>query len=173
MELKVKVSNAQVAHGLLSVPLVEVIRFEDEAERLAYATRKYADSNTRGERAELMAMVLLDVVAYYPRQSGKEYGDLELADGSMVQVKSDGGQLGTKTGTVKDRLVRAYEAIDNDACDWYLLMAKDNKGFAGATKDELKSKLDIFFKDKDKDNLRLSINEKRLREAFPRDYKRV
>ena len=173
MKLNLNQTDSKLAHALLAIPMLDVVRFDSESERHTYVARKYADSTTRGERAELMAMALLDTVAYYPRQSGKEYGDLELADGSMVQVKSDGGQLGTKAGTVKDRLVRAYEAIDSDACDWYLLMAKDNKGYAAVSKQELKTALPVLFKDKDQDNLRLTINEKRLREAFPRDYKRV
>ena len=107
MKLNLNQTDSKVGHALLAVPMLDVIRFARPS--ATYATRKYADSTTRGERAELMAMALLDVVAYYPRQSGKEYGDLELADGSMVQVKTDGGQLGSSTGTVQDRLVRAYE----------------------------------------------------------------
>lgn len=173
MKLNLNQTDSKVAHGLLAVPMLDVVRFASQTERHTYAARKYADSNTRGERAELMAIALLDAVAYYPRQSGKEYGDLELADGSMVQVKTDGGQLGTSTGTVQDRLVRAYAAIDSDACDWYLLIAKDNKGYTAVTKDELKQALPILFKDSNRDNLRLTINEKRLRQAFPTDYKRV
>ena len=173
MKLNLNQTDSKLAHALLAVPMLDVIRFDSQTERHTYVARKYADSTTRGERSELMAMALLEVVAYYPRQSGREYGDLELADGSMVQVKGDGGQLGTKPGTKADRLVRAYEAIDSDACDWYLLTARDNKGYVAVSKEELKTALPVLFKDKDQDNLRLTINEKRLREAFPRDYKRV
>lgn len=173
MKLNLNQTDSKLAHALLAVPMLDVVRFDSETERHTYVARKYADSTTRGERAELMAMALLEVVAYYPRQSGKEYGDLQITGGEMVQVKGDGGQLGTKPGTVADRLVRAYEAIDSDACDWYLLVAKDNRGYVAVTKPELKEALPVLFKDKDDSNLRLTINEKRLREAFPRDYKRV
>lgn len=172
MKLNVNELNLKASKAIAELPLQNVISFTSDAQRIAYATGRAAGSGLRGEHAEMYAIALLDVVRYYPRQSGKEYGDMELADGDMVQVKTDGGKLGSREGTAQDRLVRAYEAIDTDACDWYLLVTKDNKGRVAVTKEELKMALPELFKGNGTD-LRLTINEKRLRACFRTDYQRA
>lgn len=156
---------------LKAQPRQTVIRFTSKEEREAYATVRHAEALTMGERHEALAIYLLDVAAYYPTQEGKAFGDLELTDSTKVQVKGNGGELGKSRGTQADQLARAYKAIEQDASSLYLLIADREKGFALVSKEQLKASLPDLLKDSE--SLRLTLNEKRLRQCFPYDYQRI
>jgi hypothetical protein len=171
--MKINLNNAtkQGLKTLKAHPRQNAIHFTTEQERQAYAMDKHRTALTNGERYEMLALYMLDVITYYPTQDGKQVGDLHLRDGSKVQVKGNGGQLGRSKGVALDQLTRAYKAIEQDASDYYLLVADTEKGFALVTKQQLADKVDELLKDSE--SLRLTINEKRLRLAFPYDYQRV
>lgn len=171
--MKINLNNAtkQGLKILKAQPRPAVIEFTSQEQRETYATKRHAEALSMGERHEALAIYMLEVAAYYPTQQGKEYGDLHLTDGTKVQVKGNGGELAKARGSASDQLARAYEAIDRDASDYYLLIADREKGFCMVTKEQLKSNIQELFKDNE--TLRLTLNEKRLRACFPYDYQRI
>lgn len=171
MRIKLDATQKQGLKTLKAQPRQTVIEFTSREQREAYATERHAEALTMGERYEALAIYMLDVATYYPIQQGNEYGDLHLTDGTKIQVKGNGGELGKKTGTTESQLARAYEAIDKDASDYYLLIADREKGFCLVDKQQLKANIQELFKDTE--TLRLTLNEKRLRACFPYDYQRI
>ena len=171
MRIKLDATQKQGLKALKAQPRQSVIQFTSQEQREAYATERHAEALSMGERYEALAIYMLDVATYYPIQQGSEYGDLHLTDGTKIQVKGNGGELGKKQDTTQSQLARAYEAIDRDASDYYLLIADREKGFCMVSKEQLKANIQELFKDNE--TLRLALNEKRLRACFPYDYQRI
>lgn len=140
-----------------------VIRFSNQAEREIFAEMLVRTNRNKGVLAEALAIEVLPVVAYYPKEDGKTAPDFLLEDGKTVQCKYMGGRL-KANGT-------AEEAVQSDYSDYWFLVADGFKGNALVSKAEMMDKVKNFAK-RESNSYKLLINEKNLRSNFPKNYKR-
>ena len=134
-----------------------VIHFSSSAQREMFAQMLAQTTRNKGVQAEALAIELLPVVAYYPKEDGKTAPDFLLEDGKTVQCKYMGGRL-NGNGTPE-------EAVEADCSDYWLLVADGFKGIALVEKAEMVAKVAQIAK-KEKTSYKLKINEKNLRANF-------